>query len=348
MSEVPDRNGAGDITRLFPLVLAGDRDAQNELFLLIESEARKLAVRWLRRYNSGDHVGITELIGAAFIRLVPPPKSDVPRPEAWPHRGRFFALLCRNIWQVLFDMLRGRGFTNSKVLPELLCEALQRNDAILNALTSTGGQPEKLAGVLADMIWDDRTARHILAEGGDPSAVQRAVNDLLARADTRRVLHDAGGNPERLRDVIVDMLRSEAARKKLVVYRSILQEGSAQDSCEDVPAAGLAGIPEPQHGLTWNSLITLHGALDDLDMEFAEEPGAEVPGASDRGPRRSVHAQIIDLRLIGDYKWREIAEFLQLPMGTVYSRAKVAIAFLRDRLSASFSGIIDELNPPKA
>jgi DNA-directed RNA polymerase specialized sigma24 family protein len=329
------------VTRLFPLALAGDGQAQDQLFRLTEPVARQMAIRWLRQYTSLERIGVTELLDQAFVRLVPPPGAEQPRPESWPHKGRFYALLCRSIWRALIDLLRrDNTFTNSTVLPELLADALQGNEAIAKLLTETGGSPDQVAAVLSDMIWGDRTAQRILAEGGDPSKVQRTVRDLLGRQETQRALQDAGPNGQRLRDVLIDVVCSEAARKKLILYRPLPQEGS--------DGGGLAGVAEPQLDLTRNSILTLHQALEDLDQEFAQGPDAAPPVLEGLKPRRSSHAQIIDLRLIGNCTWEQVADYLDMRPGTAVSQCKVAVEYLRERLGDAFSGVFNEVQPPQA
>src|SRR5262249_22968469 len=64
----------GDITTLFEPALRGDPRAQAELIALTQPELRKLALRWVGRYGAGDRVHAEELLGEAFLRLVPPPR----------------------------------------------------------------------------------------------------------------------------------------------------------------------------------------------------------------------------------------------------------------------------------
>jgi hypothetical protein len=349
MPDVADPKSSGDVTLLFGPALAGDRPAQDQLFRLIKPEARKLAIRWLRKFASVDRVGVTELIGAAFVRLVPPPKSDAHRPEPWPHRGLFYALLCRNICQALIDMLRGAGgFTNSKALPALLSEALQGDEAILKSFADTGGDPAKLSKMLSDLIWSDHMVPRILQEGGEPSAVQRALHDLLDRAETRQALAAAGGDPEKLRSLTVGVLHLKPTPKGLLVYRSVPQEGPTDTANGASTPMGLAEHPAEPRGLTQNSIITLHNALEELDQVYAHVPAAPLPPLPGCRPRQSSHAQIIDMRLFGEFAWDEIAAFLELPRGTVVARKDVACEWLRDRLNDSFSGILNELQPVEA
>jgi RNA polymerase sigma factor (sigma-70 family) len=113
----------GDVTMLLPAALQGDRQAQDELYRLVEPELRKLALHWIRRYSAQERVRTTEVMDNAFQKLM-----QVESP-GWEHRGQFYAFACRNICHRLIDLLKER----------------ERADQ----LPREGGDPEEVLGATA-------------------------------------------------------------------------------------------------------------------------------------------------------------------------------------------------------
>src|SRR5260370_41056556 len=89
-----------NVTMLLPAALQGDRQAQDELYRLVEPDLRRLTLHWLRRKAAHARVRTTELLDEAFLKLM-----KVATPE-WKHRGQFYFFASRNIACALIDLLR--------------------------------------------------------------------------------------------------------------------------------------------------------------------------------------------------------------------------------------------------
>jgi RNA polymerase sigma factor (TIGR02999 family) len=89
-----------DVTALLPTALAGDRQAQDQLYRLVEPDLRQLAWHWLRRYSAKERVQVSDVLDRVFLKLM---KVESP---GWEHRGQFYAFACRNLPCVLIDLLR--------------------------------------------------------------------------------------------------------------------------------------------------------------------------------------------------------------------------------------------------
>ncbi len=89
-----------DVAALLQPALQDNRDLQSELFHLVEKELGQLAWHWIRRYSAQESVQVSEVLDQVFIKLM---KIESP---GWKHRGQFYSFACRNIPDVLIDLLR--------------------------------------------------------------------------------------------------------------------------------------------------------------------------------------------------------------------------------------------------
>jgi RNA polymerase sigma factor (sigma-70 family) len=317
-----------EITALFEPALKGDRTAQDQLFRLAEPELRKLAAHWLRRYGSEQRVRATELIDAAFVRLVRPgcgEESDRVNP-GWRHRGAFYAYVCRNMLQALIDMLRHQGRPrNPDVVRHILIDALREADGITQALRKAAGNAERIREVLAELVWQERTVRRIVEAGEDPSAVQAALLDLWQGDETCQELLGSGSDEGKVRRALIGLLQSERAVERLARKR---------DDARELPAEAEA----PVRGLTSDTLVTLRQALDRLDEAFGSvpRPADERIAALLGSPPVSIHRAVVELKFFGGCTLDEIGRYLGTSIATVHSRLRVALAFLKEELRHSF------------
>lgn len=96
-------SAAGQITVLLRRARdPNDRDARQELFLLVEHELRTIASARLRQLCPGDALQTTALIDDAFMRLVEGRRLE------WEGRDQFFRIATGVIRRILCDQVRQR------------------------------------------------------------------------------------------------------------------------------------------------------------------------------------------------------------------------------------------------
>src|SRR5262245_15728796 len=89
-----------DVTQLLQRWRGGDRDAENQLFVLVLPNLRRLA-RYLLKGERKDHsLQCTELINQVYLRLVKAKDRD------WQNRAHFFAIAARAMRRHLIDHAR--------------------------------------------------------------------------------------------------------------------------------------------------------------------------------------------------------------------------------------------------
>jgi RNA polymerase sigma factor, TIGR02999 family len=81
---------------------AGDQDAQNRLFELVQNELHRLARQYMARERVGHILEPTALVNEAYLRLV-----DIQHVR-WRDRGHFFAIAARVMRRILVDSARSR------------------------------------------------------------------------------------------------------------------------------------------------------------------------------------------------------------------------------------------------
>jgi RNA polymerase sigma factor (TIGR02999 family) len=91
-----------DITGLLALWREGDRNAENELFVRVLPELRRIAHYLMSRERPGHSLQATELVDQIYFRLVDAKDRD------WQNRSHFFAIAGRAMRRYLIDHARGR------------------------------------------------------------------------------------------------------------------------------------------------------------------------------------------------------------------------------------------------
>jgi len=92
----------GDITQLLHKWREGSREAENELFVLVLPDLRRLAHYLMRRERKDHSLQATELVDQVYLRLVAAKNRD------WQNRRHFFAIAARAMRRYLIDHARGR------------------------------------------------------------------------------------------------------------------------------------------------------------------------------------------------------------------------------------------------
>jgi RNA polymerase sigma-70 factor (ECF subfamily) len=92
-----------DITTLLGLASRGDKQAQEEVFRMVERQLRKQAEARLRHEPSAHSLQATLLVDEAFLRLV----GD--RDLAWENRSQFYCCAAKVMRQILVDEARRRA-----------------------------------------------------------------------------------------------------------------------------------------------------------------------------------------------------------------------------------------------
>jgi RNA polymerase sigma-70 factor, ECF subfamily len=93
----------GDITELLQRWREGNRDAENELFVRVMPELRRLAHYLMKGERKGHTLQATELVDQIYFRLAGAKGHD------WRNRQHFFAIAGRIMRRYLIDHARGRG-----------------------------------------------------------------------------------------------------------------------------------------------------------------------------------------------------------------------------------------------
>ena len=91
-----------DVTELLQRWRAGDRDAENELFVSVLPKLRRLARCLLKGERKGHSLQSTDLVDQAYLRLVQAKDRD------WQSRAHFFAIAGRIMRRHLVDHARAR------------------------------------------------------------------------------------------------------------------------------------------------------------------------------------------------------------------------------------------------
>jgi len=92
----------GDITQLLHKWREGSREAENELFVLVLPNLRRLARYLMNGERKGHSMQPTELIDQIYLRLVRAKNRD------WQNRAHFFAIAGRAMRRYLIDHARAR------------------------------------------------------------------------------------------------------------------------------------------------------------------------------------------------------------------------------------------------
>ena len=91
-----------DITGLLNRWRDGDRLAEEDLFIAVLPNLRRLAQQYLNRERPGHTLQATELVDQMYLKLVNA------KNQSWRNRGHFFAIVARAMRRYLIDHARGR------------------------------------------------------------------------------------------------------------------------------------------------------------------------------------------------------------------------------------------------
>ena len=92
-----------DVTRILTAIESGDREAADELLVIVYNELRRLAAQLLARERPGQTLQATGLVHEAYLRLV-----DVKTAQHWNSRGHFFGACAEAMRRILIDRARGK------------------------------------------------------------------------------------------------------------------------------------------------------------------------------------------------------------------------------------------------
>src|SRR6266545_317305 len=92
--------GPDHVTRLLVDWQRGDKDALDQLMLLVYYELRKLAASYLKNERRNHTLQPTALIHEAYVRMV---EGEIPE---WQNRAHFFGVAARLMRQILVDHAR--------------------------------------------------------------------------------------------------------------------------------------------------------------------------------------------------------------------------------------------------
>jgi RNA polymerase sigma factor (TIGR02999 family) len=92
----------GDITQLLQRWREGSREAESELFALVNPDLQRLAHYLMSRERKGHTMQATELVDQVYFGLVRAKDRD------WQNRQHFFAIAARAMRRHLIDHARGR------------------------------------------------------------------------------------------------------------------------------------------------------------------------------------------------------------------------------------------------
>jgi RNA polymerase sigma factor (TIGR02999 family) len=134
---VPDM---GEITELLHKWRDGDREAENELFVLVLPDLRRLAHYLMKGERKGHTLQPTELVDQIYFRLVSAKNRD------WHNRQHFFAIAGRAMRRYLIDHARGRPNAEFVAI-EGMENLIPGDSAKVNLALTVDGLLDKLAAV---------------------------------------------------------------------------------------------------------------------------------------------------------------------------------------------------------
>lgn len=123
----PPTPAPGEVTQLLEKVRAGDKDAENRLYAIVEPHLRRLAQSFLNRERPNHTLQGTELVSELYLRLAGAELS-------LRNRAHFFAIAARAMRRELIDYARRRP--NGSFIPfsEAPEKAIASENGIVQAL----------------------------------------------------------------------------------------------------------------------------------------------------------------------------------------------------------------------
>lgn len=136
-----ENDDSSNITALLHRLSAGDRAAEDELFLLVHAQLRKLAGSLLRRERPDHTLQATALVNEAYLRMAGKYTLD------WKDRAHFFGVAASVMRRILIDHARShRAEKRGAGREELsLDDALIVSDRQADALISLHEALDRLA-----------------------------------------------------------------------------------------------------------------------------------------------------------------------------------------------------------
>jgi RNA polymerase sigma factor (TIGR02999 family) len=122
----------GEVTELLARMGAGEAHVLDQLLVVVHSELRRQAARYMRRERSNHTLQPTALVNEAFLRLVD--QRDV----RWQNRAHFFGVAAQAMRRVLIDHAKARhrfkrgGVRDNVTLDEGLLGAPARSVDLLD------------------------------------------------------------------------------------------------------------------------------------------------------------------------------------------------------------------------
>jgi RNA polymerase sigma factor (TIGR02999 family) len=103
----------GDITDLLRGWREGNKDAENDLFVRVMPNLRRLAHYFMKGERKDHSLQATELVNQVYLQLIAAKDRD------WQNRKHFFALAARAMRRYLIDHARGRKRKEFVVLADV-------------------------------------------------------------------------------------------------------------------------------------------------------------------------------------------------------------------------------------
>jgi ECF sigma factor len=92
-----------DVTQILSAIEQGDPFVADELLPVVYGELRRLAATKMAKESPDHSLQATALVHEAYLRLV-----DTSNPQAWKHRGHFFAAAAESMRRILVESARRR------------------------------------------------------------------------------------------------------------------------------------------------------------------------------------------------------------------------------------------------
>ncbi len=121
-----------DVTQILSAIEKGDPSAADELLPIIYGELRRLAAANMAKESPGQTLQATALVHEAYVRLV-----DTSNPQAWKHRGHFFAAAAESMRRILIESARRRatekrgGGFDHEPLDDVECDASRPSEQLM-------------------------------------------------------------------------------------------------------------------------------------------------------------------------------------------------------------------------
>lgn len=113
----------GPVTQLLHRWKGGDREAENELFEMLQPDLRRLAAHYMKNERPGHTLQPTALLSQAYMRLNRASEID------WRDRAHFFAIAATAMRRELIDHARKRRQRGPAIPLDLLPDQAHKSDS---------------------------------------------------------------------------------------------------------------------------------------------------------------------------------------------------------------------------